>query len=74
MKQKIGEFKAQANDGREFTIYEYQDVIDARNYGERRAPSEGMTELLTSDGMPVNSKDDGTYVIVSLHLTVRRIT
>jgi hypothetical protein len=73
MRKKIGEFKAQAADGREFTIYEYQDIIDARNYGERHAPSEVMTELRTSEDMRVTSKDDGTYVIVPLHLTVRRI-
>jgi hypothetical protein len=66
------EFTVQVPDGRRFAVLEHTSMIDA---GSHDGPGEirGLRELRTADGLAVNVRGDGTYEIVALGLTARRV-
>lgn len=72
MRSEIGRFEVTTDNGRRFTIIESQTSRDVRALGDN-ITSSGAKELFTSDGERVNVKYDGTYDIVGLGLTLRRI-
>jgi hypothetical protein len=43
---KVGEFKAQADDGRVFTIYEYQEYLNAGGLDEAHEKKTGSAILV----------------------------
>jgi hypothetical protein len=68
-KQKTGEFQANADDGREFVVYEYTTFFHSAG---QVIP--GLKELVTSDGQHVNFKEEGVYEIVwRPNIIIRRI-
>jgi hypothetical protein len=73
MRREVGQFAAKADDGRIFTIVEYQDFINAGTLEDPHATDPGLTELFTSEGEKVIFKYSGTYEIVSSGLIVHRI-
>jgi hypothetical protein len=73
MRSEVGRFEAEADDGQQFTIIEYQDFIDAGTRDDPHATDPEAIELFTSDGERVMFKYEGTYEIVSSGLIVHRI-
>jgi hypothetical protein len=72
MRKETRRFEVTTASGRRFTIVEYQTTRDVRVLGDD-ITSSGLKELFTSDGERVNVKHDGTYEIVGLGVTLRRI-
>jgi hypothetical protein len=73
MRSEIGRFEAEADDGQQFTIIEYQEEVDVGTGEDPPATDPEAIELFTADGERVLFKYDGTYEIVSSGLLVRRI-
>ena len=73
MRREVGRFEANADDGQQFTIVEYQEDVDVGTLEDPPATDPEAIELFTSDGERVNVKYDGTYEIVGLVLTLRRM-
>ena len=73
MTKETRRFKAKADDGRIFTIIEYQDFPDAGTIDDRRPTVSGVRRFLTSDGERVDYKPDGTFQIVSSGLILSGI-
>jgi hypothetical protein len=73
MRREIGRFEAEADDGQQFTIVEYQEDADVGTLEDPPAIDPEAVELFTSDGERVMFKYEGTYEIVSSGLLVRRI-
>ncbi|MGH8007995.1 MAG: hypothetical protein ACREQ3_13430 [Candidatus Binatia bacterium] len=72
--RKIDQFEAQADNGQVFTIYEYQQDISTGHYRDQYPPVPRVKEFHTSQGLQVNNKGDGTYLIVELRLEVHRMS
>jgi hypothetical protein len=72
MRREMRRFEVTTDNGRRFTIVEYQDFRTSRTLGDD-ITSSGPKELLTSDGERVNVKPNGIYEIVGLGLTLRRM-
>ena len=73
MERKTNEFTAISDDGQEYTIYEYTDVIDAGNLSDPNATIRGAKRLCTSEGEDVNFKGEGVYEIVTSGIILRKI-
>jgi hypothetical protein len=71
MKRKVGQFQARSDDGRVFTIYEWQEVVAVGTLAAPQDTLTGLKELRTAEGIAVNSKGKGEYEIVALGLSVR---
>jgi hypothetical protein len=71
MKRKTRRFTADGNDGRQYTIYIYTDLIDAGSFEDPNTVAEGFKELRTSDGMVVNLLQEGVYQIVQTGVVLR---
>lgn len=71
MKRKTESIKAKGDDGRQYTIYIYTDLLDASSFENPNAVTEGVKELRTSDGMVVNLLQKGVYQIVQTGVVVR---
>jgi putative component of toxin-antitoxin plasmid stabilization module len=71
MKRQTGRFTASGDDGRQYTVYIYTDVIDAGTFGDPNAVVEGLKELRTSDGMAVNHRQKGEYQVVQTGVVLR---
>jgi len=72
--RKIDQFEVQADNGRLFTIYEYQQDISAEHYRDHYPPVPRVKEFHTSQGLQVKSIGNGTYMIIELGLEVRRVS
>ena len=57
-------FKARNDDGKEYTIEVYRDVIVAEELGGKRTEVEDPQTLMTSHGQAVNRLGKGKYAIV----------
>jgi hypothetical protein len=73
MKRQTGIFTAHGDDNRSYTIFEYTDFIDAGSH-DTTAKLQGLKELRTSDGVPVNFIEPGVYKIVATGVTLRPST
>jgi hypothetical protein len=73
MRREIGRFAANADDGQQFTIVEYQEEVDVGTLEDPPATDPEAIELFTADGERVMFKYEGTYEIVSSGLLVHRI-
>ena len=73
MERKTNEFTARSDDGQEYTIYEYTDVIDAGNLNDPNATIRGAKRLCTSEGEDVNFKGEEVYEIVTSGIILRKI-
>lgn len=57
-------FTAQSEDGREFTIHQFINFIEAGTMDDPNAVVEGLKRLVTSEGDSVNRIEKGKYEIV----------
>ena len=73
MRSEVGRFEAEADNGQQFTIVEYQDEVDVGTLEDPPATDPEAIELFTLDGERVMFKYEGTYEIVSSGLIVHRI-
>ncbi|NQU84939.1 MAG: hypothetical protein HQ541_04190 [Mariniphaga sp.] len=64
MKKWIDNFICTDNEGCEYTINIYTDIIDTGNLNDPSRVIEGLKELETSDGKPVNRLKQGEYEII----------
>lgn len=73
MEHQTDQFLAISDDGREFLISEYRDVIDAGHLHEPHKTVYGrLRRFETAEGHDVNHLEDGTFQIVELNLIVRK--
>ena len=69
MEELIATYLTKGDDGRSYSVYEYQEYIDASSYdGEAWVPSLKRLEL--DDGSPVNFIDDRTLKAVRTGVTL----
>jgi hypothetical protein len=73
MRREIERFEATADDGRRFTIIKSQIVVDNGTIDGPRSTRPGLILFHTPDEKGVKDNRDGTYDLVSMRLTVRRI-
>ena len=68
----VAKHMARSEDGSDYTVYEYQQFIDASSYdGEKWIP--GMKYLELDDGSRVNHIDDDTFKIVQSGIILKRV-
>ena len=72
MRRETRRFEVTTDKGRRFTIVESQPSREVSARGDK-ITSSGSKELFTSDGEKVEVKADGTYEIVGLGVTLRRL-
>ena len=70
--KELQRFHAKGESGIVYEIVEYGPEIDASHLGERDT-IQGLGELHTTTGSPVNDRGDGTFKIVHTNEIVRRI-
>jgi hypothetical protein len=71
---EINRFKAKSEDGKEYTIIEYQEEHDVTSMpSEYREWLPGLKRLATSDGLAVNYIDSETFKIVSTDEIIRKV-
>jgi len=74
MRSEVGRFEAEADDGQQVTIIEYQDEVGLGTVvDDPPATDPELIELFTAEGERVIFKYDGIYEIVSSGLLVHRI-
>jgi hypothetical protein len=67
---EIDRFKARSDDGKEYTIIQYQDYIQDRNSD---AETPGLKRLTTSEDLHVHIIDEKTFKIFETGEIVRKI-
>lgn len=76
-KQMTDDIFARSDDGQQFRIWEYTNMVDASSMSNPNAkPIEGLKEYIIDDDNGVlkcNRIDGDTFQIVALDLTVRRV-
>jgi hypothetical protein len=70
---EIARFKARSEEGREYTIIEYQDYIMDRKAAELTANIQGFKRLTTSQGWHVHAIDANTFKIYETGDVVKRV-
>ena len=73
MERKTNEYTARSNDGQEYTIYEYINIIYAGHLNDPNATIKGTKRLCTSNGEDINFKGEGIYEIVTSGVILRKI-
>jgi hypothetical protein len=58
-------FSAYDEEGRKYTIFEFTEFLEARTWGSDKIV-EGLKELRTADGTPVNRIEKGVYRIMGV--------
>ena len=73
--KRIGSFKAIGDDGRQYTVFIYTDIVDAGTFKQPNAVAEaGANELRTAGGKIVRYIQKGEYEILETELVLRSIT
>ena len=67
---QIGEFKLIDDQGSEFTIFEYQEVMEKPSLKWIKT---GPSWFRLSDGTPVNKIDDDTFKVVTTDSVLKRV-
>lgn len=73
MKRLIDEFDVISEDGQEFHILVYREIINAGTMTDPHATIEGLKSLRTSEGYHCNWIDENNFEIVELGLKVRKV-
>ena len=68
MQKLKGKFVAKGDDGQDYVIEIYVNLIDAGTYDDPNATIEGVKSLLTEGGLLVNRIGKGEYLIVQTDL------
>lgn len=64
--ESLGSFRAVSNDGHEYEVIEYQDVIDAGSFDDPNAEVPGLRSFRTADGRAVNFRGGNSFEIVDV--------
>lgn len=70
---EIARFKARSDEGKEYTIIEYQDYIMDRNAAELTANITGFKRLTTQHGWHIHAIDGNTFKIYETGEVVKRV-
>ena len=70
---ELNRFKVRSEEGREYTIIQYQDYIMDRNAAELTANIQGFQRLATDKGWHVHSIDKDTFKIYETGEVVKRV-
>jgi hypothetical protein len=70
---KTDEFMVKTDDGEEYLIIEYTDMVQAGSFEDPEREIPGLKTLMTTDGQHVNYNEDGTYEIVESGKIARKI-
>jgi len=73
MEQQIDRFKAVSDDGTDFTVVIYQEMVVSRPLGGDVQYIKGLKRCALSDGRHVNMIDATTFKIVSTDQVIRKI-
>lgn len=60
---EIDRFKVKSEEGKEYTIIQYQDYIMDRNAADLAANTKGFTRLTTEEELHVHTIDSNTFQI-----------
>lgn len=71
--KEIGRFLAEDDSGAQYTIIQYQEMINASSMDDPNATVRGQKYMETSDGLDVNYIDSKTFKIVNIDTVVRKI-
>jgi len=63
--EHTGTFAAAGNDGQQYTIYEFTEIVAVPTTGNPGGERPGIRSLQLSTGEPVNRMDKGKYEIMS---------
>jgi hypothetical protein len=63
--KRTNRFSAYDEEGRKYTIFEFTEYLDASTWGSDKMV-EGLKELRTADGIPVNRIKKGVYRIMGV--------
>ena len=66
-------FTAKSEDGHEFHLLVYTEILDVGIFQDPSATVEGAINVVTSEGQKVNRIDDLNYEIVELELKVKKV-
>ncbi len=68
---KTDMFVAESKAGERYRIVEYTEMIEVKAMGKREELP-GLKRLMTTDRLPVNKNNDGTYEIVESGIVIKR--
>ncbi len=68
MQKLKGNFVAKGDDGQDYIVEIYVNLIDAGTHDDPSATLEGIKTLLTEDGLHVNRIGKGEYMLVQTGL------
>jgi len=71
MIRQSGKFSAVGDDGHEYIVLIYTDIIDVGHLVDPTATIKGLKSLQTVDGMAVNRREKGEYEIVETGVILR---
>lgn len=66
-------FLVKTDDGKEYTIIQYQEYISTSSFDNPHGEVEGLKSLSTSTGLHVNYIDPKTFKIVETNEIVRKL-
>ncbi len=75
MKREIetDHFLVKTDSGKEYTIVQYQEYIDAGSFDDQHAEIPSLKSLFTTTGLHVNYIDSKTFKIVETNEIVRKV-
>jgi hypothetical protein len=76
IEREVSRFRARADNGRVYTVIEYQEMIKIDEIRPRGDPTPwhpGAKRLALIDGSPVNQLDPGTFQIVHTNQIIRKL-
>ncbi len=73
MEQKTNEYKARSDDGQEYVIYEFVNIVNAGSLNDPTAVIKGTKRLITANGEDINFKEEGVFEIVNSGVILRKI-
>jgi hypothetical protein len=71
MKKLTGSFTAIGDDGKEYKVLIYTNIIKAGSFEDPKATVEGIKSMVTSNGMTINRLKKGEYQIVQTNVILR---
>ena len=64
--ENLGSFRAVSDNGHEYVVIEYQDVLNAGTFDDPNAELPGLRSFRTVDGRAVNFRGGNSFEIVDV--------
>ena len=71
MEKPTARYRTESEDGREFIIYEYTDMLDARTFNDPHKVIPGLKRFCTADGQAVNQIREDEFEIVGSNIRLK---